>query len=1249
MGILRTAVVSACLVLAASSTSTAVYFQSKITSSNDSRTSHRVIVKLRDAKSLQKANGSSASLELQSLAEQFAANSVDELEFGGSSTRGHGAFSGFRIVGFEDVNSAQAFAAACAASSLIEYAEPDYLLELFDIPDDPLFGYQWNLRNVGQPFYSVYRIDGNNNDILTMTTGRPGADIKATEFHNSSSNDTVIVAIIDSGIDRMHPDLDGVIWQNKLEVAGNALDDDHNGYVDDTWGWDFSANENLIPIYSDNDPMDTYGHGSHCAGVVGAVTNNHIGVAGVSTHAKLMALKIWPTMSISLAARAVIYAVDNGAEVISMSWGTPYESLLLRDALSYARSRGVVLCAASGNSGAEEAFYPSAYDFVIAVGASSSRDNVTSFSTFGYHIDLCAPGESILSLRGGTTDMYAAAPSNEPGVHVLSNNYYEASGTSMACPHVAGAAAELKAHSPGLRPERIEQILYESCDEILDPRGNGGNMPGKDRYSGYGRLNIKNALERTPRIVAKIDTPVEGAILSGNISINGTAIGEQGQSFSITYRAAGSDEWITAIESAANVNNGLLANWDTGQLDGAYELRLAIGETNEVTREVLVVSQPRAEFLRPLPNEILSGAGEIQIVAVCPDFERATIEYRAAGSTGAWSTIAALSVPSFGEESIFWDSSELEDGDYAIMIRVYSANEPADSDEVVVHLSSPFSGSRGWRVPIGMAASIVPNYGDFDGDGQNEIVVGTDEGVNFYNLDGTPKTTGIPDIVPGHYLVPPVVCDLDDDSTDDLVLMKELLNTLYTIPSSGEIFDTVFYNEPNTSRYSAIKESLFPLVFAIDLDSDGHDEILYKPGRLTSAGDEDLVVISPYRTEESCFPLDLECAVVQAADLDGDSLCEIYTGSVDGRIRKFNLCGEVIEQLNLGNDIWQFSPTGMTAVDYSGDGLLDLAVMGYIRLHALDVGYVMFALDGNFRVIDKQVLTMGIPSVLDPSMAVFGDIDGDYDLETIVSFHDANYGYVSAWHSDRTPVVPNQPIGGLLGKTLHPGMCAMPLLVDVDGNGVAEALCPTVRDLFGTFPRQRVEVFNSMGGSVPGWPLFVAPHSQEQLTRPNVPVYGDLDSDGDMDMIMITPNDELVFTSFDQIPWDPKKSPCPMWRYNRKLNNVVPTYKDISVDVDEDPVGVPSAFMSAQNFPNPFNLSTVIEYNLPRSGEVGIAIYNILGQTISSHSLPLQRAGRHRFSWEAVRSNGAPLPSGIYFYKVSSNNMAVSGKMMLLK
>jgi subtilisin family serine protease len=264
----------------------------------------------------------------------------------------------------------------------VEYAEPNYILRMNATPDDPYYSYIWALNNIGQTVEGV--------------SGAWDADIDAPEaWDTTTGSDSVLIAVMDSGIDYNHPDISPNMWQNPLETAGNDLDDDGNGYVDDVWGWDFFS--------GDSDPMDDVGHGTHVAGIIAAKGNNGTGSVGVNWTAKIMALKFLDINGMGYTSdviSAIEYASNEGAHVINCSFGGSNYSQALKDAID--ASPALFVCAA-GNTGSDnDAWneYPAGFESsnILAVAASDQDDNLAYFSNYGAtSVDVAAPGSNILS------------------------------------------------------------------------------------------------------------------------------------------------------------------------------------------------------------------------------------------------------------------------------------------------------------------------------------------------------------------------------------------------------------------------------------------------------------------------------------------------------------------------------------------------------------------------------------------------------------------------------------------------------------------------------------------------------------------------------------------------------------------------------------------------------------------------------------------------------------------------------------
>jgi gliding motility-associated-like protein len=277
----------------------------------------------------------------------------------------------------------------------------------------------------------------------------------------------ILIAIVDDGIDTAHSEFQSSIWKNPNEIANNGIDDDNNGYVDDVFGWDMADNDNNPSVTSANN----LSHGTHCAGIAAARTNNNNGISSISYFSKIMTIKCGRNGSSQIfnPYQGVEYAIENGARIISMSWGGGSYSSIYESIFAVAAQNNILCIAAAGNSSTSSKMYPAGYNNVIAVGSTTSTDAKSSFSNYGNWIDVMAPGSSIYSTVPG-------------------NNYTTYSGTSMACPMVSGLCALMLSRNPNLTATQVESCLKSTCDNI-DAANQSyiGNI-------GAGRINALEAL-----------------------------------------------------------------------------------------------------------------------------------------------------------------------------------------------------------------------------------------------------------------------------------------------------------------------------------------------------------------------------------------------------------------------------------------------------------------------------------------------------------------------------------------------------------------------------------------------------------------------------------------------------------------------------------------------------------------------------------------------------------------------------------
>ncbi|MEI6915766.1 MAG: S8 family serine peptidase, partial [Armatimonadota bacterium] len=267
--------------------------------------------------------------------------------------------------------SAQSATSLLKAQSGVEIAQPACNVHLATTPNDPMFYQQWHLQNNGTT-------NGGSGSVT-------GSDIKATQAWNITTGaSNVTIAIIDTGIDLLHPDLISNIGHNENETPNNGIDDDRNGYIDDTVGWNFVTNSTFPQ--GNNNTQDDRGHGTSCAGIAAASGNNGLFVTGVAWNCKLMPVKAFDASGNgdeTWLSQSIIYAVDNGANVISLSVVLDEDTVSVHTAVQYAIESNVVVCAAMGNDWSGRIRYPAAIPDVIAVGAANNNDTRAPFSNWG--------------------------------------------------------------------------------------------------------------------------------------------------------------------------------------------------------------------------------------------------------------------------------------------------------------------------------------------------------------------------------------------------------------------------------------------------------------------------------------------------------------------------------------------------------------------------------------------------------------------------------------------------------------------------------------------------------------------------------------------------------------------------------------------------------------------------------------------------------------------------------------------------
>ena len=578
-------------------------------------------------------------------------------------------------------------------SPLIEAVEYNYLRPMLAdtiVPNDPKYPEQWNLPLMKLP--------------------------QAWAIEKGDRN--VVIAVIDSGIDYRHDDLAPKAWINPGEIPENGLDDDGNGYIDDVYGWDFTDAPNLQAegdyLEGDNEPIDERGHGTHVAGIAGAMPNNGIGIAGVAWGCPLMAIRAGLSLGGSSrmqdddSASAIVYAADNGASIINMSWGSERRSFVIQDAIDYAYARGLVLVAAAGNSQKPTAIFPAAYRKVIAVASTEQNQQRFYQSNFGASIDIGAPGNVILSTQ-------------------INNQYRLLTGTSMASPHVAGVAALLLAKRPTLTHEEIRHILINTADPVH--REDSDELD--EKFVGAGTVNAERALLASGTLQTRILAPETNSGGADSIRIIGTVGGYKFHSWQLSYGESTVPTEFTPFTQPATTQkiSETLAVWDTTTVpEGIYTLRLTATATDgHQTHDQVVLSVDRTppQIISLTATETLYGERSLTIFTwATDDVTQNTLYYRRKGSLAPFTPITTTDLGVEHSVSLGFNT-----GTYQFFVESENTTYLKARDDnggafYTVDVAAGYVSSSGFT---GKALDILPLHiasvtADFDRDGRTEIV-----------------------------------------------------------------------------------------------------------------------------------------------------------------------------------------------------------------------------------------------------------------------------------------------------------------------------------------------------------------------------------------------------------------------------------------------------------------------------------------------------------------------------------------------
>ena len=491
--------------------------------------------------------------------------------------------------------SAEAVMADLRADAHVEYVQPDHEMALDQafVPNDPFFA---GVGAWGQPYRDLWGT----------------VRVRAPEIWSRSQGEGQVVAVVDSGLDDLHPDIVGNVWVNPgedLDADGiaspsdrNGIDDDGNGFIDDLHGFDFanSIDADADGFFispedvSDPDPFDDNGHGSHVAGTIAAVGDNGIGMIGIAPRAKLMPLKGFRaegSASSVVLWRAVLYAAEMGASVINNSWscGTPCpDNPLADEVLTIVEALGTVVVTSAGNSTEDVVFRnPENGSQAISVGALTADDRLANFSNRGWLLDVVAPGggpsirSPIFLARRNILSVLSSGAPDFRDFFAVDEAYFRFAGTSMSAPHVSGAVALLRSLRPELSPSEIRRLVRMSAQDL--------GRPGHDPIFGAGVLDIARLIDaELPELDLVIDAPRAGSLHdpnAGALEVTGRAAGLDLAALEIDVASGlrGVDfvpitsfgDSLSRADAGSGLEEGMLARWDTRDVpDGSYVLRV---------------------------------------------------------------------------------------------------------------------------------------------------------------------------------------------------------------------------------------------------------------------------------------------------------------------------------------------------------------------------------------------------------------------------------------------------------------------------------------------------------------------------------------------------------------------------------------------------------------------------------------------------------------------------------------------------
>jgi len=773
--------------------------------------------------------------------------------------------------------------------SSVGYAVPNNVYALSQTQEDPLFGFQWGLKQVG--------IEG--------------------AWGETEGNKKIIIGLIDSGVEYFHDDLKGNIWINQAEdIDGDGLftdadcdgkDNDGNGYIDDVAGWDFTDAPSFPDwgdyFGEDNRPDDEAGHGTSMAGIIGAVRNNGTGIAGIVPQTSIMNLRAATARGLleeDDVARAIVYSVHNGAKVINLSFGDVVYSRFLEDITEYAYQKGCVLVGSAGNSSSSQIHYPSGFGHVLSVGSSDRTDTRTDFTNYGTTVDIYAPGVEIYTT-------------------LKNNSYGQVSGTSASAAIVSGAAALILSKFENLDNKEVTNIIITNSDPF----------PAGVNETQEKRLNVEKCLKQIMPLTAELNIKKN----LDTLIFFGTASGWSFLNYSISYTIDNENgsNWNAVIpENPSQRVNGrlgqtIITNWD----DTTYFFKLTVRGLAEIeTQDIAVYNLDRT------PPKIVS----IDYSTIL-DRNEDKFFIEVVTDEPCWIMVNYKDLSSLdndGKKDAFY---------YDVYHRIIITKSEAGGD--ILDFSVTVENGAGlkttssrynyemetqckpsWTMDLrdtGLSAGyMLPVLTDFDNDGQKEILfTSLKQGYIYDALEifewsesgfrrvFMPRITGIPRDV----------ADIDRNGILDLLITKG--NKAY------------IYESREADGFPEQLKAEIPIGYTglgfFDFDNDSIPEIIGLAGNTVSIGkyeNNKIVILDSLRndTEGGNYYGTFQVAV---DDVDGDGNYEILFGDKDGDLLMYEYrSGAFYREWNT-RLLQGYEVNYISVGDFDGDGTREFIAGGY--------------------------------------------------------------------------------------------------------------------------------------------------------------------------------------------------------------------------------------------------------------------------------------------------------------------------------